>query len=151
MRPSVYVAKGTWKGLVIFFSSTYTTFKAGQRQDVPLLNGCLHQCSVLFYFTAPLTSFPCCSNGQMWHEAAWSAQGADEPFQKPLMLPQLRAARGQLCPCHSTGGVGCPARATWMGVRAEVREQRFSLNRRCQSYAPVKEITHAFPAWPRLN
>jgi len=38
-----------------------------------------------------------------------------------------------------------PSQGQWMGLRAEIPEQRFSLNWSCQSYVPVSETMHAFP------
>lgn len=128
----------SWEGVAIF---CFDLHNLPSRLSAGLIfaKGCLHQCTLASRSSSP-GLLPMQQQDQTWLKAAWTAQGADEP----QMLPQLRAARGQLCPSQRAGA-RTPGQGQGRGVRAEIQEQRFSLNWSCQSYILVSEIIHAFP------
>lgn len=130
----------TWGGVTTF---CFELHNVPSRWNAGLISaiGCLHGSTLLRHIPAPLASSPAAApSGQAWLKAAPRAQGAHEA----QMLPQLRAARSQLCPCQRARG-RMPSQGQWRGVRPEIQEQRFSLNWNCQSYILVSEIIHAFP------
>lgn len=123
------------------------------------VKGRTHHCWMAAYTSAlscfilqhPPTSSPCSSSGQTWYEAARSAQGADEPLQNPLMFPQLRAAKGQLCPCISTGAGWCSAGAHGWEWGQKYRSRDLASTEAVRA-TPwwVREYMPS-PAWARQN